>query len=910
MYDYSKIISGKVSGLGGRRLFRREKRMKYRLSAVLLAVALLTGTIGEVSYAAGAEGIRLENIGQEEAAVSGGDSPAVVSSGDDLTSMPSETPAPSETSMMEETEVLDISDILLQQGGLLRKTEGETGAYEVKLPEYLAIDSAAYLSAEEAFLGACDSFAEELDITKYHIQRSDLGAFVAEVLNTNPRYFYVSGTMRYSYNWYTGQVISLKLSYTHTRSEVEAMLAAFDAAVSQATSGVEQTWTDMEKALYINDYLAQNCQYDGTLRKDFIYSAYGALVNKTAVCQGYALAYLTLAKELGLDCEVVTSDSLNHAWNMIMVNGKYYQVDTTWNDPLFGAAHTDFLGYAGHRYFMKSTAYFQSAEAAHFKLDDWQVTGNWNQTYASDTAYDAYFWNGIDNGFEYINGGWYTFDGTYLAKYTCDGASLARAGELLEITDKWCIWGRKEEYYQSKFAGVASFEGSLYYSTDDTIYQYDFAAGASNEYYTLTEKEKETGYIYSLHITPAGELSYLLATAPGGVGTVCQAPALTSNIAKYTINFNGNGATSGSMVNLSRRRTGTSYQLAANGYKRSGWLFQGWNTMPDGTGAAYADRASVLNLCEADGGIVTLYAQWSLIPYTITYELKNGTNHKQNPASYNIASETIKLKAPKREGYTFEGWYADGAYQQKITEISKGSTGNVTLYAKWTPHKYNIVFKANGAVSGKMTALKNKKYDTSFKLPANKYKRAGYVFVGWSTKANGRGAIYSDRAAVKNLTAKNGKTVTLYAQWRLPFISSTKETVYLGSTHNLKLVGTAIVSAGSSKTSVAEVSAQGRIKPKKAGKTTITLTGKNGKTYKCAVTVKKPAINVTQKTLRAGQTFTLKLTGTTIKSAVSSKKSVAEVGKNGVVTAKKAGKTTITLKGRDKKSYKCTITVK
>lgn len=885
--------------------------MKYRFLATLLSAILVAGSIGEVSYAAVAtDNTVVETaVEQEEMTVSEGDGDITVSTGDDLTPiptttpLPTKTPTPTATPIVEEKGFVDISDIILQQGGLLKNTRSESGAFDVKLPEYLAINSATYLKAEETFLRACNSFKEEVDISEYNILVSDLGTFVSEVLNTNPRYFYVSGRMGYTYNPYTGQVFTLELSYTHTKSEVATMLEAYDSAVSNATSGVDQTWTDMEKALYINDYLAQNCEYDTTLSKDFIYSAYGVFVNKVAVCQGYALAYYVLANELGLDCEVVTSDSLNHAWNMVKINGKYYQVDTTWNDPT-----PDFMGWAGHQYFMKSTAYYKTAEAAHFDEDDWEVTGTWNHTYASDMAYDAYFWNAIDNGFEYIGDSWYTFDGTNIAKYTCDGVTFAEVADLLAIDTVW--YNSKGEAYTYKYAGIASFEGNCYYSTDDTIYKYDVSTNTSSVYYALTEEQKADGDIFSMHIAPTGEVYYLQVSFANNTMSMKQATAMVSNIAKYTINFDGNGATSGSMVKLSNRKMGTSYQLAANGYKRKGYQFTGWNTMANGTGITYADKASVRNLTDINGGTVTLYAQWAPVQYTITYVLKDGKNSKSNPASYYVTSKTISLKKPTRTGYTFEGWYTDKNCTEEITKISNGSTGNITLYANWIANKYNVVFKANGAASGKMSTLKNKKYGTTFKLPSNQFKKPGYVFVGWNTKANGKGISYSDKEKVSNLTSKKGKTVTLYAQWSLPYISSTKETVYVGGTHNLKLVGTSIASAESSKTSVATVSSKGKVTAKKPGKATITLKGTNGKTYKCVVTVKNPTINAKKKTLQVGKTFTLKLTGTTIKSATSSKPSVATVTKKGVVAAKSKGKTTITLKGKDKKSYKCTITVK
>jgi len=232
----------------------------------------------------------------------------------------------------------------------------------------------------------------------------------------------------------------------------------------------------------------------------------------------------------------------------------------------------------------------------------------------------------------------------------------------------------------------------------------------------------------------------------------------------YTIKYNGNGATSGSMKALTGRTYGKSYKLTANAFKKSGYVFTGWNTVKGGTGTAYADKASVKNLTGVSGGTVTLYAQWTK-KYSITYVLDGGKNSSGNPSGY-TKLEKITLSKPTKAGYTFEGWYTDSKYKNKITAISKGSTGNKKLYARWTRITYTVKFSGNGATSGKMTAMSNCKGASSYKLTANQYKRTGYTFTGWNTKNDGSGSGYRNKAAVKNLTAKNKATVTLYAQWK------------------------------------------------------------------------------------------------------------------------------------------------
>ena len=73
----------------------------------------------------------------------------------------------------------------------------------------------------------------------------------------------------------------------------------------------------------------------------------------------------------------------------------------------------------------------------------------------------------------------------------------------------------------------------------------------------------------------------------------------------------------------------------------------------------------------------------TIITYEVSYMLNGGTNSGNNPLHYTGAMDTIVLEMPSRAGYTFDGWYTDGRFTNKITEIVSRSYGNITLYAKW-----------------------------------------------------------------------------------------------------------------------------------------------------------------------------------------------------------------------------------
>ena len=116
-----------------------------------------------------------------------------------------------------------------------------------------------------------------------------------------------------------------------------------------------------------------------------------------------------------------------------------------------------------------------------------------------------------------------------------------------------------------------------------------------------------------------------------------------------------------------------------------------------------------------------------------------------------------------RKGYAFAGWYTKKSGGKKIDSSSKVPSSATVYYAHWKANKYKIAFNKNGG-KGSMKTL-SATYGKKVTLRANAFKKSGYKFKGWAKKKNGTVA-YKNKAKVKNLTATNGKTVTLYAVWK------------------------------------------------------------------------------------------------------------------------------------------------
>ena len=195
----------------------------------------------------------------------------------------------------------------------------------------------------------------------------------------------------------------------------------------------------------------------------------------------------------------------------------------------------------------------------------------------------------------------------------------------------------------------------------------------------------------------------------------------------YNIKYNANGG-SGAPADQ-KKVQGINLTLSSTTPTRTGYTFNNWNLKQDGSGQSFAKGATYT----IDFSSATLYAQWTIVNYTIGYTLNSGSV-SGNPTSYNVETATFTLKNPTRTGYTFNGWTgSNGNTPQTSVSIAKGSTGNKSYTANWTPENYTIGYTLNGgSVSGNPANYNIETATFTLKNPT----RTGYTFKGW-TGSNG-----------------------------------------------------------------------------------------------------------------------------------------------------------------------------
>ncbi len=148
-------------------------------------------------------------------------------------------------------------------------------------------------------------------------------------------HFWLSGSYTYVYNAVT--VYSVQLYYTMSGSELVQAQREFENTVSEYLACLDDSMSDFEKELALHDRLAQSVTYTSTANA---HNSYGALVEGEAVCEGYAEAFQYLLQRAGIQSFVVTGvyenpdtgKRVNHAWNLVRIDGNYYHADVTWDD--------------------------------------------------------------------------------------------------------------------------------------------------------------------------------------------------------------------------------------------------------------------------------------------------------------------------------------------------------------------------------------------------------------------------------------------------------------------------------------------------------------------------------------------------------------------------------------------------
>lgn len=263
------------------------------------------------------------------------------------------------------------------------------------------------------------SFKKNISVSGMGVTRSNVASIFANIMSLHPEIVYIAN-VSYMYDSRTNVVSSLVVGYIPNAKKVKSTLVS---AINEVNKQINtKNMKPEEIVLAYHEYLTANVEYDASGIRDYStvygrdhkYDMYGALVDKKAVCQGYAETMQYFLKRAGVPCALATSVYINHAWNVVKINGKWYHVDTTWDDPT-----PNLPGRSGHSFFLVSESTLNTLTK---KMNpkyprgryDMKISGVWNQragnyTKTSDTRYEkGQMWSGVEKVMYYRKGYWYS----------------------------------------------------------------------------------------------------------------------------------------------------------------------------------------------------------------------------------------------------------------------------------------------------------------------------------------------------------------------------------------------------------------------------------------------------------------------------------------------------------------------
>ena len=355
-----------------------------------------------------------------------------------------ETPDPDSDMPLEDVQLLEVSGkdparVAAVENELVSQAQATTPAYRDALYERL----------ESAFRNMETSISlSDLEIPVSTEFTSTLKEVRREVLQDNPDLFWASTAESWSFK-YTARAYIMKLTfseYSFTANERDAMQAQYDAALADVLSWASYADGTANQVKAVHDWLVRNCLYnkDALIQGGPVgygnidpWTAYGALVEKKPVCQGYSYAFKAALDQLGIPCECIIeteSDGSLHMWNRVKIGSSWYNVDVTHDDPLKAGTATDF-GYAytpRTTFFLKSDAYFRATPDTSGNIS-FHVNFTPNVA-GTDTSYDKASWASYDENGKVAN--------TSIADATCTVGNQAYTGSARTPSVKVVLDGK------------------------------------------------------------------------------------------------------------------------------------------------------------------------------------------------------------------------------------------------------------------------------------------------------------------------------------------------------------------------------------------------------------------------------------------------------------------------------------
>ncbi len=188
---------------------------------------------------------------------------------------------------------------------------------------------------QQAYIMLYSMFTDFTDSRRIEVTEEELKELFVAVLYDNSEFFWVD--VNYTFVDY-GTSIEFSPNYRFDRSTSEKMSDTLDKKIDKIVKGSENLTTDYEKELYFHDCVCDMTVYNEDTFGKMGDTAYSALIDGEAICEGYSRAMQLLLDRVGIRNYLVVGDGVNeegteaHMWNIVEIDGENYHLDATWND--------------------------------------------------------------------------------------------------------------------------------------------------------------------------------------------------------------------------------------------------------------------------------------------------------------------------------------------------------------------------------------------------------------------------------------------------------------------------------------------------------------------------------------------------------------------------------------------------
>lgn len=232
---------------------------------------------------------------------------------------------------------------------------------------------------EQKIIDSC-YYGQKIDISEYKLTVKQLHEIYYALLDAGDLAWYAE---RKYFNYETDEQTDLVLTFEPkllpaSRYDRAVYQQRLEEILQQCVIDGMEPW---QIALSVHDYLVMHTAYDEYLK---VTTGYDLLVSGKTVCSGYTEVYRELMRMAGIPCVSVVSEPMEHTWNLVCLDGKWYHVDVTWDDPV-----PDQYGFARHDYFLLTDEEISSGDDPHY---DW-VT----DITCTDTSYTDAFFRDVDS---------------------------------------------------------------------------------------------------------------------------------------------------------------------------------------------------------------------------------------------------------------------------------------------------------------------------------------------------------------------------------------------------------------------------------------------------------------------------------------------------------------------------------